>query len=137
VGRETDWVVSKLKYRFGRSRPFQRAADLNPCLGRIGGTSYPSGHAALSRMYALVLSNLAPERRKEFMARADEAALYRVIGGVHYPSDIAAGKKTADILYRRFLTSPVFLKDLETMRALIKKPAAVQPRVRDGKRRNL
>ncbi len=122
----TDYVIWELKDRFKRPRPFHRDANLNPCLGRIGGLSYPSGHATLSRMYALVLSDLAPERRQEFMTRGDEAALFRVIGGVHHPSDIEAGKQLAETLYAMYVKSPAFLKDLEILRGYVRKPAAVK-----------
>lgn len=57
------------------------------------------------------------------MLRADEAALLRVIGGVHHPSDIAAGKLLADSLYREFLSSPDFRKSLEELKAAAAGPA--------------
>jgi len=126
IRNETDSVIGSLKDRFKRPRPFWRDTSLKPCLGKIGGLAYPSGHATLSKMYALVLSDLAPERRSEFMARADEAALYRVIGGVHHPSDIEAGKRLAETLYSMYQKSPAFLKDLEILRGYVKQPATVK-----------
>lgn len=125
VGKDTDSVVSTIKERYKRPRPFRRVPDLEPCLGRIGGLAYPSGHATISRVYALILSDLAPEHRAEFLARADEGALYRVIGGVHHPSDIEAGKRLAEALYQMYLKSPEFQKDMQTMREhTLKVPAA-------------
>lgn len=125
VKSETDGVVGGIKYKFKKQRPFRRDSGLKPCLGRIGGLAYPSGHATIARVFALLLSDLVPERRAQFLARADEAALDRVIGGVHHPSDIEAGKKLADSLYSMYLKSPAFQSDMKTLRDLLAlEPAA-------------
>lgn len=124
VKTETDGVAADIKDMFKRQRPFLRDPALDPCLGRIGGLAYPSGHATISRLFALMLADLAPSRKKEFFARADAAALDRVIGGVHHPSDIEAGKRLAEKLYKRYRKSPVFRADLETLRALLLKEEA-------------
>ncbi|MCX5786534.1 MAG: phosphatase PAP2 family protein [Elusimicrobia bacterium] len=121
VHSDTDAAVGVLKKRNGRERPFLRDASLDPCLGRIGGLSYPSGHATISRVYALILSELAPERRAQFLSRADEMALDRVIGGVHYTSDIEAGKKFGDILYADLMRNPAFRAKIDKMRAYLAK----------------
>lgn len=126
VQGETDGVAADIKDMFKRPRPFLRDPALDPCLGRVGGLAYPSGHATISRLFALMLADLVPARKKEFFARADEAALDRVIGGVHHPSDIEAGKKLAEKLYKRYRKSPVFRADMETLRALLPKEAAVK-----------
>jgi acid phosphatase (class A) len=121
VRDDADAAVNIIKKRNGRQRPFHRYASIEPCLGRIGGLAYPSGHAVLSRVYALILSELVPERREQFLAKADEGALYRVIGGVHHPSDIEAGKKFGDILYGDLMRNPAFRAEMDKMRAYIAK----------------
>jgi acid phosphatase (class A) len=127
VQGETDGVAADIKDMFKRQRPFHTDKALDPCLGRIGGLAYPSGHATISRLFALMLSDLVPARKKEFFARADAAALDRVIGGVHHPSDIEAGKKLAEMLYRRYRKSPVFMADMKTLAGLLAaEPAAAK-----------
>jgi acid phosphatase (class A) len=42
-----------------------------------------------------VLSDLVPERRAALEARAAEFARQRMVCGVHFPSDLAAGKQAA------------------------------------------
>lgn len=123
---ETDGIAADVKDKFKRQRPFLRDPALNPCLGRAGGLAYPSGHATISRLFALLLADLAPEGKKAFFERADQAGLDRVIGGVHHPADIEAGKKLADLLYARYKKSPAFAADLKVLRRLVvkKKPAA-------------
>jgi len=127
VKKETDGAAAGVKDMFGRPRPFLRAPDLNPCLGRIGGKAYPSGHAAISRVLALLLADLVPARRGEFLSRADAAALDRVIGGVHHPADIEAGKLLGDRLYAAYSRSPAFKADMSALRGLLKKNARPLP----------
>ena len=128
VKEETDGIAANIKDKFKRSRPFKRDTRLKPCLGRIGGLAYPSGHAVISRIYALILSDLVPEHRAQFMARSDEAALYRIVGGVHHPADVEAGKKLADILYPMYLKSAAFQSDMKILRANLVHIPAVAPK---------
>ena len=111
-------AVAAAKKKYGRQRPYLRDAALKPCLGRVGGLSYPSGHAAESRLLALVLGDVAPASRAVFLASSERAALNRVIGGVHHPSDIEAGKLLGNAVYAEMLRQPAFLADLEKLRAI-------------------
>ncbi|OGR38097.1 MAG: hypothetical protein A2X29_00110 [Elusimicrobia bacterium GWA2_64_40] len=111
-------AVGAAKERFARQRPFRRDKALKPCLGKVPGLSYPSGHAAVSRLFALLLSDVAPARRADFLARSDRAALNRVIGGAHHPSDIEAGKLLGDAVYAGMLREAAFRADLEKLKAL-------------------
>ncbi len=54
--------------------------------------SYPSGHAALGWAWALVLAELAPERTDALIARGLAFGQSRVICGVHWQSDVDAGR---------------------------------------------
>ncbi len=112
-------AVSVVKKRNKRERPFRRDPSLEPCLRRIGGFAYPSGHATVSHVFGRLLSDLEPRRKDEFMTRSDEAALDRVIGGVHHPSDIEAGKRFGDEVYQDLLASPAFRDDLGKLRRLL------------------
>ena len=114
-------TVGAAKKRFSRPRPFRWDKAIEPCLGRIGGLAYPSGHATVSRLFALLLADVQPARREIFLASSDRAALNRVIGGVHHPSDIEAGKLLGNAIYAELLKNPSFRADLEKLRALAKK----------------
>ncbi|MBI5883930.1 MAG: phosphatase PAP2 family protein [Elusimicrobia bacterium] len=114
-----DWLLKK---RFQRPRPFLVDSTLWPCIGKPKGYAYPSGHATLSRLFGLILSDLAPRRKAEFLARADEAALNRVIGGVHHPSDIEAGKLLGDELLKLLKKSHDFNVDLDALRRDVVQP---------------
>ena len=109
-----------IKKTYNRNRPFVASPEVNPCLGRIPGFSYPSGHATAARLFGLVLSELLPRQGAIFMRNADQAALNRVIGGVHYPSDVEAGKRLGDRLYREMLQNPAFVSDLQGLKQYLR-----------------
>lgn len=93
---EAGYNILKAKKLYDRPRPYDSHPQLKPCIPRESSKSYPSGHTALGRALARVLSEIYPERAALFMRRGDEISKNRVIGGVHYPSDIAAGKILGD-----------------------------------------
>ena len=127
VGDDVTAAVGVIKDSNQRPRPFRRDSSLHPCIGKVGGFAYPSGHATISRVYALMLGELAPQYRNEFMTRANDAALYRVIAGVHHPSDIAAGKQLGDLLYLQFRRDPAFRAQLERLRSQLSKAMKETP----------
>jgi membrane-associated phospholipid phosphatase len=53
--------------------------------------SYPSNHAAVSAAATTVLGAMFPNERPGLDAQADEAALSRLFGGIHYRFDCDAG----------------------------------------------
>ncbi len=86
------------KNLYNRPRPYDANPELTPCIDKEGSSAYPSGHTAFARMFARILSRMYPERAAAFMKRADQVALNRLIGGVHHPSDIVAGKRLGDAM---------------------------------------
>ena len=113
--------LEKMKKRYQRPRPFMAYAEAQPCIKKPKSFSYPSGHTLFARVYAAVLADLVPERKAEFSAKADEISLDRVIGGVHYPADVAAGKAFGDIYFAELQKSEAYRKDIEKLRALLAK----------------
>ncbi len=119
---DLDSSVSVMKNRYERQRPFNAYPEaVKPCVKKSGGYSYPSGHSTFSRVFADVLTDIVPGRKAEFFAKADEIAQDRVIGGVHFATDIAAGKVFGDEFHADLLKSPEYLKDIEKMKALLVK----------------
>ena len=89
------------KNLYRRPRPFVTNPEIKPCIALEDSYSFPSGHTTISRAVARALSVLYPERAELLLKRADEIAFHRVLGGVHHPSDIEAGKKLADEVAKR------------------------------------
>ena len=110
-----------LKNKFERPRPFITYKEVVPCIHKSSGYSYPSGHSSYARLFANVLGDIIPLRKDEFVKRADEIAMDRVLGGVHYPTDITAGKVFGDEFHSQLLKSPAYLQDIEKMKALLVK----------------
>lgn len=92
AGRST----RKAKDAYQRPRPFMvfQAATCTPAdevhLRQDG--SYPSGHSALGWAWALVLTAIAPDRADALLQRGRAFAQSRGVCGVHWKSDIEAGR---------------------------------------------
>ena len=83
------------KDHYGRTRPFQQnhepigVPDARAFLEKD--PSYPSGHTAVGRGFALILSELAPERANELLARGRAFGESRNIVNHHWHSDVMWG----------------------------------------------
>jgi len=98
--------VRAAKHRFLRLRPYEVESQIDPCIDDVrGDLSYPSGHATYGYVMAYLLSDMVPERKPALIARAQEFARQRVVCGVHFPSDLEAGRIGAEWLAQHFLAS--------------------------------
>lgn len=107
---QTGVKVTLAKMYFNRIRPYENWPEITPCIKKAKSKAYPSGHTTLARVYARILADLYPKKAKAFLQRADEVALNRVIGGVHHPSDIVAGKKLGDAIANELLDSKQYVE---------------------------
>lgn len=87
-------VVYKLEHE--RPRPQQVFPGLVPLLDAPGHSSYPSGHALISRLIALCLVDVAPHAKDQLYALAERIGRNREIAGLHFRSDTEAGFAVAD-----------------------------------------
>lgn len=117
---DTARTISRIKKHFNRERPFVRDAKrFQPCVKEEFGKSYPSGHAAIARMYARVLGLLDPSRRAEYEKHAKQSGWNRVIGGVHHPSDVVLGARLADEIFEEMRKTQKFQEDMKVLRAYL------------------
>jgi hypothetical protein len=79
------------KHAYKRPRPSAVSADLALLLPNPPSPSYPAEHAVAAGAASEVLAYIFPERAEYFRKLAEEAAHSRLIAGVNYPSDVAAG----------------------------------------------
>jgi acid phosphatase (class A) len=91
-------VVDPAKDHWKRPRPHQLSDLVKPAVKISSSGSWPSGHATVGTLMGIVLSDMVPEKRAEIMARAAEYAHNRVIGGIHYPSDVEMGKISGSVI---------------------------------------
>jgi acid phosphatase (class A) len=106
------------KKKFARSRPYVIEPAIQPCIGDVAGDrSYPSGHSAYGYTMAYLLAEMVPERGTALLARADEFARARAVCGVHFFSDLEAGRKGARWLADRLLATPDYQSAATAARA--------------------
>jgi acid phosphatase (class A) len=120
VEAEAKQVTDESKKFFKRPRPYHVAPERFPhSIEHEDPThySYPSGHSTRGTVFALLLAELFPDRREAILAKGREAGWLRVQGGVHYPTDIQAGRVLGQELARDFLRSPEFQAGLAAARA--------------------
>jgi hypothetical protein len=80
------------KFFYFNPRPTQLDPSIKTAIGLPNFPSYTSGHSTFSAAAATVLSYLFPSGASTFDTMKDEAAISRRYGGIHYTSDIEAGK---------------------------------------------
>jgi acid phosphatase (class A) len=104
--------VRAAKDHFRRLRPQEVEPAMQPCIGNVkGDLSYPSGHANYGYVMGYLLSDMVPERRTQLQTRAAEFARQRMVCGVHFPSDIDAGRIGAVWLVNELRRNPQFTSD--------------------------
>ncbi len=106
-----------LKGEFKRPRPYQFDRTLHPVCETVAQpNSYPSGHSIVGYLDAFILIRMVPEKSREILERADDFAHNRMVCGVHYPSDLAAGREVAYVVFGYLMAQPRFQSDLAAAR---------------------
>lgn len=117
INRESQLIVDgQVKKKWNRTRPYIFSEAVHPIVGRPDNTSYPSGHAAAAALWGTILAAAFPEKAAEFQTQIREAAWCRVLAGVHYPSDTAAGQMLGTAIAEAMLKSPNMEAALQVMR---------------------
>lgn len=110
----------RAKDHYQRQRPFAALKE-STCapaeeakLERDG--SYPSGHAALGWAVGMVLTSLAPERGNALLQRGHAFGQSRMVCGVHWQSDVDAGRLVGAAAVARLQAEPLFVAQAELAR---------------------
>jgi acid phosphatase (class A) len=113
-------VGAAAKNYWNRPRPFVTSSRIHTCVEQPPTNSYPSNHATIGMLYAEILARMLPEQRLRILARAEEYAQDRVICGVHYTSDIEAGKRAGAIEAFAMLPNAAFKREFAEAKAEIR-----------------
>lgn len=113
IGDDMRALDAAAKKPFLRPRPSTVDPRVRPCVAVPPSTSYPSGAAMQAFVWAELLSELLPSRRQELLERAHRAAWGRVLGGVHFPSDLLAGQLMAAAYLKECRNNRAFQDALE------------------------
>jgi acid phosphatase (class A) len=79
--------------------------------------SYPSGHTAIGWTWALILSEVAPDRSDAILARGRAFGQSRVVCNVHWESDVIEGRFMGAATVARLHADAAFRADLEAAKA--------------------
>jgi len=117
LGRST----ATAKNQYNRTRPFMLnkepmcTPDDKAQLEKNG--SYPSGHTTIGWGWALILTEISPERADAILARGLSFGESRNVCNVHWHSDVVQGRIIAAGTVARLHADPTFRADLEAARA--------------------
>ncbi|WP_176064238.1 phosphatase PAP2 family protein [Anaeromyxobacter diazotrophicus] len=114
--RDARKVYGPLKAHCGRPRPYAADPRVVPAVQREPSPAFPSGHATRGALYARLLAELAPSRAPALLERGRQIGFDRVRAGVHWPSDVEAGRKLGTALAEAWLARPEFRARLEEAR---------------------
>jgi acid phosphatase (class A) len=106
----------KAKNAYNRTRPFVAAHDDTICspeeaafLSKNG--SYPSGHSAYGWAWALILTEMIPDKADAIMQRGYQFGQSRVQCGVHWQSDVSAGRVVGAAVVAQLHANPDFITE--------------------------
>jgi acid phosphatase (class A) len=133
VRADASRAVDKAKDNYKRKRPYAQFGE-SSCTpkedARMRPDSYPSGHTSIGWAWALTLTEIAPDRSVAILARGISFGESRMICGVHWHSDIEAGRIVGAATVSRLHADPVFVaqmalakKEIDSARAAGLKPA--------------
>lgn len=112
---DTFVAVWDCKYHYWTARPITAAklalgAKLQPAILTPPFPSYVSGHAAFSGAAGEILSHYLPARAGELRGLAEQAAMSRLLGGIHFRHDnedgLRLGREVAGVVLRETRPSP-------------------------------
>jgi hypothetical protein len=95
-------TVDQIKKMYKRSRPYETVKEVTIDPGiTTDDYSFPSGHACGSMYIATMLAKKYPHLSDGLYHLANRIANTRIQAGVHYPSDVEAGKAIGKMLASR------------------------------------
>ena len=118
IGDSEDDTLDAAKPFFGRKRPWIGHPDEVKAIAKpTKSGSYPSGHTTRATLYAIVMSAMVPEKQREIWVRAHDYTYSRVVGGMHYPTDIDAGWRAGTAMAAVMMALPNFQADFAAAKA--------------------
>jgi len=125
VGADLNRAIGPAKDRYNRPRPIVEDARVEPVV-KAANASYPSGTATFAYGTAILLADMVPEKAAAIFARADAYAHNRVVAGVHYPTDVEAGRISAAVIDYVLLHDAAFMADFAKARAELRHAVGLQ-----------
>ena len=112
-------TINHFKDKFDRKRPIEIDKTLDTSPSKTNKTpSYPSGHAAQSRIVAKYVAGKFPEHEAELIEAGNECGYGRVLAGFHYVSDYESGNLLGDKMYA-LMNKTDYMKELKTFKTFV------------------
>jgi acid phosphatase (class A) len=121
--KEEKTFVDEAKDTFCRLRPYDTPGNtLHPVdeAKPDASFSYPSGHATYGATAGFLLAEMLPEKRAEIYRRINDYARSRMVAGVHFRSDVEAGKLFGAAIAASLFAKPEFREEFEDAKACVR-----------------
>jgi acid phosphatase (class A) len=105
---------------FKRLRPFVVDPDIKIIVVQAPDFGYPSNHATFGTMAGILLAAMVPEKAAAIFERAAEYAHNRVVAGVHFPTDVEAGRIAGSVIDNALLHDARFRDDFQRAKAEVR-----------------
>ena len=120
-GTDAGFSPYTAKKHYQRKRPFMVNGEPS-CTPEDEGHlrkdgSYPSGHTAIGWAWALILTEIAPDRADEILARGRAFGESRNVCNVHWRSDVVEGRFMGAATVARLHADTAFRDDVEASKA--------------------
>ncbi len=86
-------ILQSLQATFDRPHPYVLYTGLQPAVPLVSGPSYPSPNATLGTVFAEIIAQYDKADVNALRTTGKLLGTDRVLGGVHYPSDVDAGQR--------------------------------------------
>jgi acid phosphatase (class A) len=121
-------IVLATKDAWDRKRPFLVSEEVKFVGAKPASVgSYPSGHSTFGYLTAIVLADMVPEKRSLLFVRGAEYGANRVIAGVHFPSDVMAGRIAATVVASLLMQTPAFRADFAVAKTELRRVLELKP----------
>ncbi|MDM0020531.1 hypothetical protein [Variovorax saccharolyticus] len=109
AARVGELMMVHLKRQFNRARPSQICPTLYPPVGVPGHSAYPAGHALIARLTALCLKEVVPQEVHDSLDElVRRISVNRLIAGLHFATDNAAGVQAANLIFPILRQCPLY-----------------------------
>ncbi len=119
-------LLNHAKDTWNKPRPFMLSQKIKPCVRQSMSGAYPSGHTTFAYLGGIVLANMVPEKKAEIFARAAQYSFHRMVGGVHYRSDIEAGRISGTVIAAIVMQNPNFQEEFSKARSEVRRVLELQ-----------
>ncbi len=124
--QDEGFVVRPAKGTWNRPRPYMLSQKIKPCVRQSRSGAYPSGHATFGYLGGIVLANMVPEKKAEIFARTAQYGFHRMVGGVHYRSDVEAGLISGTVIAAIMMQNTNFQEEFSKARSEVRRVLELQ-----------